>query len=195
MNNLFLHVGKDYLTAFKPIEDPDENRMKPYGGKWFTKYDENYPNYNEWIEFLIEHPHVFVHKGLNHQNMPCTIIKLSDEAKIYYLSEIEELNYLIENYPDGNGFFSYELLSQDYDGIFVKPNRIVDNVMDENIKAKIASYDVQSLLLFNSDAIEHYRSGAISIENYDYEFVDAFEDEYKINIDPELKYIEKQIKR
>lgn len=196
MGYLFLHVGKDYLSTFNPIAD-SVGEAKPHGGKWFTKYDLKYPNYNEWVDFLIEHPNMIFYKHLDPQNMPCVIIKLKETAKIFNLTSVDELYSLIEQYPDKDGFFSYELLSQDYDGIFVNPRTVLNNLNDETLKKRIALYDVPSLLLFNDREIEYYQSGFINILNIDIddENYSPYEVNYKINIDHELKYIDDQIKR
>ena len=60
----YLTVGTDVIdnNKFIPINDTDNELMKPNGGMWFTKYYEEYKNYNEWVDYLLEDPIAFYYK-------------------------------------------------------------------------------------------------------------------------------------
>ncbi len=178
----FLQVGKNEINpfTFHPIQDGLLNNgtfSKPQGGLWFTSHQKENTAGNEWVEFLSWHPNIAVygHYLDLDRTMKCVLIELKKTAKIFYLDSSEKLNFLKTNYSSSN-LFSYEALSQDYDGIFINIHKFYNHPLFNDYFLKFA---VDTLLLFNYNCIACYYPGQITINdlNSDFEFSD-----YKINI-------------
>lgn len=169
----YLTVGTKEIREdlFKKISDTNLNKsMKPQGGLWFTEYDENIGNYNSWIDFMMYRPHILFYK--NHSDnpfiQPCSVVNLKKDTKLYALHNDQTLDYLMKCFPRDSKF-SYEELSNYYDGIYVNLNSLFLGKYDKNVLNKFSSFDVSSLILFNLDCIRDYQSGDIYIEPFDYE--------------------------
>ena len=178
----FLQVGKNEINpfTFHPIQDGILNNgefSKPKGGLWFTKQQRENIYGNEWVEFLSWHPNILVYNNYLNMDgtMPCLFMELKKNARIFYLDSAEKLEFLKTNYGSTN-LFSYEALSQDYDGIFIALAKFYNHPLFLKYFLKFA---VDSLLLFNYHCIASYYPGKIIINdmNDDLEFSD-----YEINI-------------
>ena len=173
--NLYLHVGTDEIRSdlFQPISDINSHsEVKPSGGLWLTKFNPNTPSFNHWVDYLIDHPYILFYKNeaSNPFRQPCSVICLSKDAKKFNLKSKEGYQFLINNYSDNNGSFSFEKLSNDYDGINMEIWKFIRDCKDMDIAKKYLKYDVDSLILFNTDVIEYYCPGVVDIEPFDYEF-------------------------
>ena len=166
--NKYLTVGTDKIDEdmFVAISDSNAHSMvKPSGGLWLTEFNTDYPNYNCWLDFLLHSKrNVLFYKsiGINPFKQPCCVVSLKSEANIYRLDSDDSYKYLIDNYGNGNGGFSYEKISHDYDGIFINLNS-----MSYEVRDKFRSFDVNSLILFNSECIDYYYSGVVDIDPFD----------------------------
>ena len=188
----YLTIGTDHLLEEYRQKIMDSNvkcNLKPLGGLWLTKYDDKYPNYSSWMDYLLENIHIMYYK--NKQTdlflQKGVLVTLNNNAKIFELKDRESLAYLINNYQDNEGRISYEKLSRDYDGIDVSVYKIYD-ANDLRTKMFLANYGVDSLVLFNLDVIESYRKVQIEIEPFDLEEKNS-EYYYEIKIDDEVHYI------
>ena len=177
---------------FKPVEDTDG--IKPRRGIWLTKFDPRYKNYNEWVDFLLDNPVTFFYKnkGTSIWEQPCSIVTLKEDAKIFQLDSKESFQYLVENYPYNDHMFSYQKMSQDYDGIFVKILGLLSDITDGKLREQIFKFAVDSLILFNVSCIDYYQSGVVSIEPFDYEYGEAEMTSYEIKYDDVKKKIRKK---
>ena len=190
----YLTVGTNEISEdkFRPIQDTDLNDMKPVGGVWFTEYDENIKNYNSWVDFILCRPHILFYKssGSNPFIQPCSLISLKKKCNLYALHNDQTLDYLMKCFPNGDKF-SYEQLSQYYDGIYVNLFSLFRGKYDEKILSKFSSFGVSSLVLFNLNCIDYYQSGNVFIEPFDYES-NEISDNYEIKIDSTRKKVLKK---
>ncbi len=166
----YLTVGTNEIKRdlFRKVEDTDlVNSMKPRGGMWFTEYDKNIKNYNSWVDFMMARPNILFYKnrGSNPLIQPCSIVTLNSDVNIYALHNGPTLDYLLKCFPYKDKF-SYEMLSRYYDGIYVNLGSLYCSNYDSNVISKFSSFDVSSLILFNSDCINYYQSGNINIKLY-----------------------------
>lgn len=166
----YLTFGKNIIdnSLFMLIQDPPQGHIKPLGGLWCTEYSLEYPNYNEWLDFLNNHPSYFIHKYP--LKTKALILTLKESSNIFILDSLEKLEYLKNNYTLDNNF-SFEKLSHDYDGIYIKIFKLNDKYIQE--------YDVNSLILFNLDCIDYYDQAII---NFDADFFENEESTYTINL-------------
>ena len=176
--NTYLHVGTNYLNniTFQSVKD-DIFPNKPNGGLWLTCQDPKNTIGNEWIEYLSWHPFIAIYAHYLNLNgtMVCLLIELKNNAKIFTLDSFNKLNYLNQKYPKDN-FFSYEALSQDYDGIYIDIYKFYSLPI---YKEYFEQFSVNTLLLFNFDCISHYFPGSITIEDLDENYNFNF---YQINL-------------
>ena len=119
----YLTVGTREITQelFMNVEDTDKESIKPRGGLWLTRYDSQFDDYNEWVDYMIANPVTLYYKSRNYSmwEQPCSLVTLHDNANIYQLNGQENFDYLRTNYPLANDKFSYEQISHVYDGMFV----------------------------------------------------------------------------
>ena len=85
------------------------------------------------------------------------------------------------NYPLDDNRFSYELLAQKYDGIYVDTLKLLKDTKDEYVLKMIMQYAVSSLVLFNLECIDYYKSGYVLIEPFDLEYYRYESIGYEIN--------------
>ena len=154
----YLTVGTKEIREdlFKKISDTNLNKsMKPQGGLWFTEYDENIGNYNSWIDFMMYRPHILFYKNRSDNPFiqPCSVVSLKKDAKLYALHNDQTLDYLMKCFPRDSKF-SYEKLSNYYDGIYVNLNSLFLGKYDKNVLNKFSSFDVSSLILFNFSSLD-----------------------------------------
>ena len=189
--NKYLTVGTDKIDKdmFVTISDVNAHSMiKPSGGLWLTEFNTDYPNYNCWIDFLLHsNCNVLFHKSIGNDpfKQPCCVVSLKDEANIYKLDSEDSYRYLINNYSNGNGGFSYEKMSHDYDGIFVNLNS-----MSYEMRNRFRSFDVNSLILFKFECIDYYYSGVVDIDPFDPSDILSVESfDYVIKWDDKKRYV------
>ena len=194
----YLTVGTNDIKRdlFVPISDKNGPSIKPAGGLWFTRHDSRYPGYNEWVDYLMDNPSVLFYKSMiyknteyNIWNQPCSLVKLTDDSKIFTLEDTDGYEFLINKYPQGSSYFSYEAMSHDYDGIFVDIMKLLSYDKYTEQKKLVRELSVKTLLLYNLDCIDYYYPGLVSIRPFDLEYSDYEELEYKINIEKTRKRI------
>ena len=151
----YLSVGTNQILA--DLHQPIRNgQIKPTGGLWATIHDPNYPNYNPWIEVLSIHPHILFYKNL-HSNpflLPASLITLNTNAKIFIIKTKNQLEFLKKYYPTNDDWIDFEKLSQDFDGIFLDLDRILQNISPED-RRKIKTFAVSTLIIINLNCITH----------------------------------------
>lgn len=198
----YLTVGTDKISEdlFWPIEDLKTERknttgniVKPTGGLWLTNFHEVYPHYNEWVDYILTNVHLLFYKNINRNPFlqPCSVIQLKNSSKIFVLDSLEKLHFLREKYPHPLTFFSYEALSCDYDGIFVQYDSFYTFDKDRcELKNPFLSYGVNTLLLFNTQAIDYYQAAVLNILETDFNWDGTLSDaSYTIQMKPEKKLV------
>ena len=167
----YLTVGTSEITRerFMNVEDREDKVIKPRGGLWLTKYENEY--YNEWVDYLLGDSVALYYKSKGHSiwEQPCSLVTLNESANIYTLKDGEGLAFLKKNYPLHDDKFSYEAISHHYDGIFVDLRRLMLNT-DLETYQRLYTFGVSSLILFNLDCIKEYESGIVDIEPFDFEY-------------------------
>ena len=191
MNYLTVGTNEIKRELFIPVKDNEKNIYKPKGGLWFTKYEENYANYNEWVDYLINNPDAFFYKNRvdNIWEQPCSLVTLRANANIFMLENKDEFTYLKREYPLDTKIFSYELLAHKYDGIYVDVLKLIRNTNDDVTLKMIRQFAVSSLVLFNIDCIDYYQSGHVLIKPFDLEYYMYESTEYKIEIEKVKKKV------
>lgn len=169
----YLTVGTNDIKTdiFRKIQDsPLNGSIKPSGGLWLTDFNLSFPNYNSWVDYILSHPYILFYKNKSSDPFiqPCSIISLKDNVNIFYLSNLEQYEFLIKNYDKNKNRFSFEQLSHYYDGIYIDLFSLMDFLPPDNIKLFL-TFGVNSLILFNLDCIDYYHPGIIKIEPFDYE--------------------------
>ena len=181
----YMNVGTDVLKReyWNPVMD-SENKLKPVCGLWCTEH--KFDTYSAWIDFMLFTPRVFANKAL-HDNpfvQKAIVVSLKTGAKILTLAGEEGAHIYRDVYGS-----SYERMEEDYDGIFVDLGKPMGTTSDE--KYRLAkTYSLSSLILYNLDVIDSYRSATIDIEPFDYEEDFRLEDpEYTITYHEGVKRI------
>ena len=189
----YLTVGTNEIKKelFIPIKDNEVNIYKPKGGLWLTEYNEKYKNYNAWVDYLIDNPDIFFYKNreVDIWKQPCSLVTLKENANIFMLENNTDYPYLMNNFPLDDKKFSYELLAKKCDGIYVDTLNLLKNTNEKNILRMIMQFGVSSLILFNIDCINYYRSGYVLIEPFDFEYYMYESAEYEINYEKVKKKI------
>lgn len=184
-----LTVGTNKISTelFCPVMDYHTNEnIKPFGGLWLTDYI-NASN-NAWVNYLTDNPTVLFwkYKDFHCFKIPYSLVTLKDSANIFHLDSTEKLDFLIKNYSDGKGFFSYEKLSKDYDGITIKTISDVPN----HLFHAFIRFGPQSTILFNPSCILYYQSAQLEIQEFDIDYVEKDQVvPYQISVSEERKVI------
>ena len=185
----YLSIGKKDINyvEFRPIKNSDSS--KPHGGLWATTYNSMYPSYNEWMDFLVCHPNVLFYKYLKNGNfnIPAVFFTLKNDAKILHINTKAYFLQAKMNYPNNDKLFDFEKIAIDYDGIFIGTTSLL-NALNEAEIITIKPYDVNTLILFNLNAIDYYQETEIVIEPFDYETKNELI-EYEIKIAKEKKQV------
>lgn len=191
----YLTVGTEEIRVdeFRQIKDTNlRGSIKPSGGLWFTRFNEDFPYYNDWVDYMIRQRYILFYKskGDNPFCQPCSLVSLRDDALIYNLDSINGYNELLDKYYLNDKMFSFEKLSCDYDGIYVDISSL-NRDLSRDIMNLFSSFGVNSLILFNTNAISNCRAGKVMIEPFDYEdfYVCPF---YKIEVSDEKKNVRKR---
>lgn len=182
----YLTVGTDKIEKrkFIPISDNDNQILKPNGGMWFTKYYEEYKNYNEWVDFIIDNPNLLFYKsnGIDIWHQPCSVISLNNNTNMFTLDSFDNWLYLLKEFSYNQDKFSYQKLSKEFDCIYVDIKEMISDIKDEKVFKFIRQFGVNSLLLFNLDCIDYYQSGKVSISPFDLEYHEYEDISYEIEI-------------
>ena len=191
--NTFLTLGTNTISSerFINIVDPDNALfIKPTNGLWCTEQYPEFVSYNPWIDFLLSSKQTLYKKYNDSNIIPASLITLNDNANIFYLNNLKQLNILKKFYPSNNSLFSYEKLSLDYDGIYIDLKLMSE--LDSNLQKLFQQFCVSSLVLFNTNAILYYQKANVKIElGPDLGYLS--ENYYEINIDPEINFINEVI--
>lgn len=192
----YLTVGTEEIRVdeFRQIKDTNlRGSIKPSGGLWFTRFNKNFPCYNDWVDYMIRHRYILFYKskGDNPFCQPCLVVSLRDDALIYNLDSINGYNELLDKYYLNDKMFSFEKLSCDYDGIYVDVFSLSRDLSSDTMNL-FSSFGVNSLILFNTNVIRDYQAGKVMIEPFDYDdfYVCPF---YKIEINDEKKRVRRRI--
>lgn len=196
----YLSVGTNLIKneLFREIQDSSKSgSIKPSGGFWLTEFNKDFPKYNSWVDYILYiYPYVLFYKtnGNNPFKQKCVLVTLKDCANIYNLSNLQEYNYLLDNYSV-NEEISFRKLSDDYDGVYVDLSSLL-KCLDSKDYAKVRSFGVNTLLLFNLGCIDYYHPGIVDIAEFDYEYIEytSFID-YEIKLDSKKLYVNNNVKK
>lgn len=200
----FISYGtNDYdENNIKPININDKNtvimsmiRNKPIGGLWASPINSK----NSWGKFCDEND--FNLKTLSKH----FLFKLNDSANVYIIDNFKDLKNIstATNYY-GQKCINLPYLIQNYDGIYVTENASYLRNDYENI-CGLSSWDVESICIWNKNAITHIEENAFEhaeIDNfagnlnqiYD-EFNEPNQDRIKLQMDNDyIKYGNQNIK-
>ena len=185
----YLTVGTSEIREDLFCKIEDTGTIKPKGGLWLTIYDPRYKNYNAWVDFILDDPITFFYKnrGTSIWEQPCSVVTLKEDARIFELDSQESLTLLNEKYAG-----SYDLLSKDYDGMFVHMLGLIGDVNDARLREQVLRFGVDSLVLFNLSCIDYYQSGIVAIEPFDYEYGAVEMTSYEIKYEDAKKKIRKK---
>lgn len=163
----YITIGTKTITKeiFRNILRPLNNYyFLPTGGFWAAPY--NKYTISPWFDYLIDNRDSYLEKRINN----ASIFTLKDDAKILTIDNYETLKKIIEKYPSYHHLLNYyknqnsnelsinyELLSKDYDGIYVN----YKNFEYSRDTIIFKEWDVNTLLLFNLEAIDNYTSAHI----------------------------------
>ena len=191
MKKQFFHYGtKDiYEDLMQKVSDSSElGKYKLSGGLWLSNYQDNYRL--ETIEKILRNDSPDLWKIKESMHAKGALITLKENANIFHLDSDEKFNYLKEKYPSDTkeNFFSFEKLSKDYDGISMDVEKGINSKIPE-YKTLCGELIINSVNLFNLNAIDYYQSADIVFEQLDMNSKDLT---YKINIDNEIKHIKKE---
>ena len=173
--------------------NPKEISLKPNGVIWATKYNFEYKDYNEWIDYLTSNTHIlFFKNNIDLYNRKCFIFAFKEEAKILVINDSITLNNLINKYNYNNNSIDFIALSKDYDGYYIDViNLLDDKNINCNLKEMIKKYAINSLVLFNTNCIAYYYDAILKIAPFDYEYFSSADIYYTIDSDNEKKFIGK----
>lgn len=170
----YLSVGtaKILPELFKPIKN---GNPKPTGGIWATKQNLDLLNYNDWVDFLSWNPSILFYKSKSENPfiIPAVLITLNENAKVFNLGTKADLEYLKETFKTEDNWIDFEKMSLIYDAIYVNLESLYREVGNDE-QNKLKQYAVSSLILFNLNCIDYYRSATVEIEPYDYELFNKF---------------------
>ncbi len=154
----YLHVGTNKISACLFRQVKNGYSVKPYGGLWLTEQKDD-TVYNAWVGYLSEHPHLLYFKGYaDLTNIPCTLIELKANAKIYQITSDPELITFQKSYVTPEKI-NWQLLSQEYDGITINFSDLSRN---PNLSSLIKDYCLDSTILFNPHCLKNYEPGFIT---------------------------------
>lgn len=190
-NKKYIMVGAPTISKdlFRNVLRPLDNyNFIPSGGFWASDYIDNC-EISAWNKYLHQIPELAEAKDINQS----TIFTLKEDAKILKIESYNDILLLAEKYPSYHhilGFiedindrkisFDFEMLSKDYDGIYVN----YKNISQENKTMIFKDWVVNTLLLFNLDCIKEYQKAPIKNE-YGYSYIKSNEISSPMHIEEE----------
>ena len=180
----FITISENEITNIEISSRDTLNEKilpKPVGGLWgsFPSSDENYVS--EWHEFCVKEEF-----GLEKLNF-ATEFSLKENSKVLCLDSEEDLASLALCYPSSTisaDMLSYLEMANDYNDVFSQSlfidwDRLAKDYDAVIVTSYISLWDVPSVVVFNADAVENFRS--VSIDEYLLEkLVDSVESEHEI---------------
>lgn len=164
----YITIGTKTITKeiFKSILRPINNYdYLPLGGFWSCEYSPL--NISDWFDYVIDSGDSIEDKNMQE----AVIFTLKDNARILVINNYDDLKNVISKYPSYHHLLNYykeitsreesinfELLSKDYDGIFINYN----NLSNPNNTLVFSKWSVNTLLLFNLDVIDSYTKADIN---------------------------------
>ena len=191
----YLTVGTDLIKRdlFRKVQNSSNtDTVKPSGGLWLTDFNINYPNYNSWVDYILNYNYILFYKNkeINPFIQPCSVVSLKEDASIFYLTDLKQYNFLVRAYGNGKDFINFEKLAEYYDGIYIDLSSLRRDLPIEQLKL-LLNFSLNTLLLFNLDCIDYYYAGKVKIDEFDYTdiYINGFIN-YEINWDSSKKYID-----
>jgi len=177
-----------FRNVLRPLNNYD---FLPTGGFWASPY--SFCNISQWFDYLIDNRDAYPDKNI----CDASIFTLKDSAKILTIDNYETVKEIIKKYPSYHHLlnfyceptqeklsFNYELLSKNYDGIYVNYENFVFN---KNTRI-FDKWDVNTLLLFNLDAIDKSTSAHIKYHLPNSLFYYSLVEEQEYSIEKESIY-------
>lgn len=190
-NKKYIMVGAPIISKeiFRNILRPLDNyNFIPNGGFWASDYIDA-AEVSAWNKYLHQISELEEVKDTTQS----TIFTLKDDAKILTIETIEDILSLSKKYPSYHhtlGYiddiderkisFDFEMLSKDYDGIYVN----YKNITRENKTLIFNEWVVNTLLLFNLDCIKEYQKATIT-NAYGYSYIKQDEISTPLQIEEE----------
>lgn len=171
-NKEYIMVGAPIITKeiFRKVLIPLNNySYKPSGGFYASEHISNIYNISPWFQYLRGKEGIAMYKNIKQS----TIFTLKENTKILYIDTTEKVLELSEKYPSyhnilthfdklnkTNTIFDFEKISEDYDGIYIS----VRKFYNELGSVVFDSWNVNTLLLFNLDCIQEFRTAPIKFD-------------------------------
>lgn len=177
----FLVVGiREIVTGkFEKIENRKLSALfKPNGGLWASDFKENDYYKSDWIRFCTLNASDWL-------DSDCVRFTLKGDARILVINNKTILLELLSKYkriitiPDSlkiledfykRCYIDFELLSKDYDGIYVDFNWFKrfrsEECSDKDYRDLFNLWDVNSLLLFNLNCIDRSEYYELNVEEF-----------------------------
>lgn len=190
-NKKYIMVGSPIISKelFRNVLRPLDNyNFIPNGGFWASDYIDEY-KISEWNKYLHQIPELADAKNTTQS----TIFTLKDDAKILTIETADDILSLSKKYPsyhhtlgyidditDRTTLFDFEMLSKDYDGIYLN----YKNISKENKTMVFKDWVVNTLLLFNLDCIKEYQRAPITNE-YGYSYIKKEEISNPLHVEEE----------
>ena len=185
----YLNVGTSYLSKDLFLKIKNTENLKPTGGIWASLYNEEYIDYNQWIDYICYNPYIiYYHNYENPYKLPAVTFSLKDESNLFIVDNYDKINYLKNKYPF-NKTIDYEALSKEYDGILVLLKNFSKFKFEEKQIAE--SFSVDTLILFNIDCIKYYQKANINLDESCLNIKRGFP-EYTIKVDKNINKIDNE---
>lgn len=169
-NQEFVMVGSPIITkeVFRNVSRPLNNySFKPTGGFWSAKYLGGCMHISDWYDYLEDADYIAMQKNVKDG----VVFTLKDDAKILTISNAESIRKLAQEYPsyhhilnyngnyptEENLIFDFEALNGVYDGIYVNYDFLY-NFLQKTKNMSFHSWSINTLLLFNLDCVEKYKT-------------------------------------
>lgn len=190
-NKKYIMVGAPIISKeiFRNVLRPLDNyNFIPNGGFWASDYINEF-EISAWNKYLEQRKEIADAKDTTQS----TIFTLKEDAKILTIETANDILELSKKYPsyhhilgyidvlnDKKICFDFEMLSKDYDGIYVN----YKNIYHENKNFTFDQWEVNTLLLFNLDCIKEYQIAPITNE-YGYSYIKEKEISIPLHVEEE----------
>lgn len=190
-NKKYVMVGAPIISKeiFRNVLRPLDNyNFIPNGGFWASDYIDA-AEVSAWNKYLNQRREIAEAKDTTQS----TIFTLKDNAKILTIETVEDILALSKKYPsyhhilgyieeidDRRTTFDFEILSKEYDGIYVNYKKIYK----ENKTMVFKDWEVDTLLLFNLDCIKEYQRAPIT-NAYGYSYIKQEEISTPLHVEEE----------